>query len=60
LGYGVLAAANAVRGRLVLPSWLSGVLLLAGLNLAFAVAFWRYLGNDADGQWSRTQRRITR
>jgi len=59
LGYALLLVANAVRGRVRLPKWLLGVLLLAGLNLAFAVAFWRYLCNDAQGQWSRTARRMT-
>jgi cellulose synthase/poly-beta-1,6-N-acetylglucosamine synthase-like glycosyltransferase len=59
LGYGMLLGVNAVRARVRLPRWLSGLLLLAGLNLAFAVAFWRYLCNDTQGQWSRTQRRVS-
>jgi cellulose synthase/poly-beta-1,6-N-acetylglucosamine synthase-like glycosyltransferase len=59
LGYAALLAANAVRARVKLPRWLSGVLLLGGLNLAFAVAFWRYLCNDTQGQWSRTHRRMS-
>src|SRR5262249_48326743 len=60
LTYCVLLAANAVRPRVELPKLLSGLLLLAGLNLAFVVAFWRYLCNDAQGQWSRTHRRMSR
>lgn len=60
LSYSLLFAANAARSRVKLPKMLAGVLLLAGLNLAFAVAFWRYLCNDAEGRWSRTHRRMTR
>jgi cellulose synthase/poly-beta-1,6-N-acetylglucosamine synthase-like glycosyltransferase len=59
LGYGMLLGVNALRARVRLPRWLGGLLLLAGLNLAFAVAFWRYLCNDMQGQWSRTQRRVS-
>jgi len=58
LCYGALIIANAMRGHVRLPRWLSGMILLAGVNVAFAVAFWRYLSKHNGGQWTRTRRRV--
>lgn len=55
--YGVLLLAYGVRRWIGLPRLLSGLLMLMLLNLAFLLAFARFLGGDMRGQWSRTERR---
>jgi cellulose synthase/poly-beta-1,6-N-acetylglucosamine synthase-like glycosyltransferase len=56
LGYAIIALCAWARRRLAVPRPLLGLVLFATLNAAFAVAFWKYLFGDVQGQWSRTER----
>ena len=57
--YGFLLLSYFARRWVRLPRLLSGLLMLALLNLAFLVAFCRYVGGGARGQWSRTERKLS-
>lgn len=54
--YTILATAHFLRRRVALPKWLSLLVLFANVNVAFAVAFWRYLKHGSGGSWARTRR----
>lgn len=54
--YGGLLIANPLRKRLALPRWVLILMLFATVNVAFGVAFWRYLTSSTAGQWTRTDR----
>jgi cellulose synthase/poly-beta-1,6-N-acetylglucosamine synthase-like glycosyltransferase len=56
LGYAVIGVAAVFRNVLSLPRWLLGMVLFAGVNAAFGVAFCRYFLGDVRGEWSRTER----
>jgi cellulose synthase/poly-beta-1,6-N-acetylglucosamine synthase-like glycosyltransferase len=56
LGYLTIGVAAVTRNVLSLPRWLLGIVLFAGVNAAFGVAFCRYFFGDLRGQWSRTER----
>jgi cellulose synthase/poly-beta-1,6-N-acetylglucosamine synthase-like glycosyltransferase len=57
-GYAVVALCAWARSRFNVPRLLLGLVLFATLNAAFAVAFWKYLLGDLQGQWSRTERTV--
>jgi cellulose synthase/poly-beta-1,6-N-acetylglucosamine synthase-like glycosyltransferase len=56
VGYAVIGTAAVVRNVLPVPRLLLGVVLFAGVNAAFGVAFCRYFAGDLRGKWSRTER----
>jgi cellulose synthase/poly-beta-1,6-N-acetylglucosamine synthase-like glycosyltransferase len=55
--YVILLLAYGMRRWIGLPRLLSGLLMLMVMNLAFLLAFARFVGGDMRGQWSRTERR---
>jgi cellulose synthase/poly-beta-1,6-N-acetylglucosamine synthase-like glycosyltransferase len=55
-GYSVLSIAMLMRKYASLPRVVAIPLFLFALNVAFLVAFWRYVTGDFSGQWRRTQR----
>ena len=56
VGYGILSLAMVVRRFVLLPTVVSIPLFVFALNVAFLVAFWRYVTGDYSGAWRRTQR----
>lgn len=55
-GYGMTLAAYATRDRIAWPTPVLAAVLFALLNVAFLVAFKRYLHSDYGGRWTRTAR----
>ena len=55
-GYAFAVAAFTLRGRVAWPGPVNGALLFAVLNVAFLVAFKRFLWGDFRGSWRRTER----
>jgi cellulose synthase/poly-beta-1,6-N-acetylglucosamine synthase-like glycosyltransferase len=56
LGYATIVVAAWVRNVMSVPRWLLGIVLFAGVNAAFGLAFCRYFFGDLRGQWARTER----
>lgn len=55
-GYAAAIAVFCLRNRYAWPSSVRAALLFAVLNLAFLVAFKRYIAADYSGSWRRTER----
>ena len=55
-GYAAAFAVIATRHRVAWPAPLLGGGLFALLNVAFLIAFKRYLRSDYGGRWARTAR----
>ncbi len=55
-GYALLSVAMVLRKFVLLPKVVSVPLFVFALNVAFLVAFWRYVTGDFSGTWRRTQR----
>ena len=56
LGYAAAIAVFWLRNRYAWPKSIRAALLFATLNLAFLVAFKRFLAADYSGSWRRTER----
>jgi len=56
IAYTLLGAGMVLRSRMKIPRILSFPLFVFALNLAFLVAFWRYITGNFSGQWRRTER----
>lgn len=55
-GYALLGLGLLTRERIAFPPLISAPLFVFALNVAFMVAFWRYLRGNVSAQWHRTER----
>ena len=55
-GYACALGVFSLRTRIALPRAVNGALLFGMLNVAFLVAFKRFLTGDFRGSWRRTER----